>query len=249
MYRQPQRTFDMHAKRFGLRVGVRFTLIELLVVVAIIAVLASLLLPALSKAREKSRTVTCLAQEKQIGMAFLMYADDNGNMLPYPSQTCLAKPAPTYPTGVYVWYSNLYAGAYLGNSTSGTSSISGGLTVSTDVLICPARGDLRARMHDPTWPPATMFNAYGINNYSDPVNNYYKLNLPLSQFAFAERTVMLLDTVNKREWVSWANADITDDRPAFVRHGNLCNAVFADGHAAGVSPRLTDKPDATYKAR
>lgn len=59
-----------------------FTLIELLVVIAIIAILAAILFPVFSRAREKARQASCQSNERQLALAMAMYADDNDGSLP-----------------------------------------------------------------------------------------------------------------------------------------------------------------------
>lgn len=96
-----------------------FTLIELLVVIAVIAILASIIFPVFTKAKEKARQTTCLANLKQIGLAFSMYLEDYEDYYPpcayVDNYGMVPQTDPTYPG--YVFASSIgYQGQYLGHN-------------------------------------------------------------------------------------------------------------------------------------
>lgn len=108
-----------------------FTLIELLVVVAIIAILAAMLLPALNTVRDKGKDIACVSNLKQFGTATAMYQQNYNGYFPY-SQMDNMETAP--PSGTYLYSKNWYWCDYLADSLGTRAAFS-----DNSPLTCPAK--------------------------------------------------------------------------------------------------------------
>ena len=116
--------------RSSLRRG--FTLVELLVVIGIIALLISILLPALSQARENANTIKCASNMRQLCQALTNYASENKGKFP-PNINSLNPPqSSSYPTNSNLWYDADRIGKYLPNTV-----VTGSDSIGTPVMVCP----------------------------------------------------------------------------------------------------------------
>jgi prepilin-type N-terminal cleavage/methylation domain-containing protein/prepilin-type processing-associated H-X9-DG protein len=123
-----------------------FTLVELLVVIGIIAVLISILLPSLSRARQAANSIVCLSNLKHIGLGLFMYANDNHGYLP-PAQVSYTQHGAGKVSET--WASLLMRGQYLPNIEYDWGQVFQGATI----LACPENNDAPAG-----WDPPTLWS-------------------------------------------------------------------------------------------
>jgi len=135
-----------------------FTLIELLVVVAIIAILAAMLLPAMSQSRETARRTVCMNNERQAGLGMTMYVEDF-NCFP-PGSPALARWPSDGPGALWVSWS---PDAWRGNG----ALFAGGIINDPTVFYCPSRyrAGVAATVNDP-------YGWYGVNASNYISSNY-----------------------------------------------------------------------------
>ena len=194
----------------------RFTLIELLVVIAIIAILAAMLLPALAKARDKARTISCVNNMKSIALFTMMYITDNNEWL---------VPRITTATG-----SSIDWGEYKHSGNSGQPFYFSNVYFP---YTTPGKGLLRC----PADSSAATLESYGIQFYlTNPVSTafYLKqstaLKAPNQMPIFSELERM--QSLSYRRYISETTAD-----PMRWRHDGetKANFVCCDGSVATVT--------------
>jgi prepilin-type N-terminal cleavage/methylation domain-containing protein/prepilin-type processing-associated H-X9-DG protein len=201
-----------------------FTLIELLVVIAIIAILAAMLLPALSRARQRAFTIKCLSNEKQLLLGMQLYVDENQGTLPTASNT------------------NMWDDAikpYLHDKTTGVGN------AKMPVFMCP---QLQANYSGQT---INRSLGYGANTHMDwvddsqPASAALGLGQKFSAITQPAMTLLIGDICCKplpstQPWfwlqcygntpgITQAGASNSQKPPL---HGGLANCGFADGHGA-----------------
>jgi prepilin-type N-terminal cleavage/methylation domain-containing protein/prepilin-type processing-associated H-X9-DG protein len=228
------------------RPAAAFTLIELLVVVAVIAILAGLLLPALASAKARGQGMACLNNARQLSLAWTMYADDFRQVLPfnYGSAEIRQKVA----DGVLEnWNSSIMSWELDPDNTNTVRVTEGGIgpftSRSAAVYHCPSDHAVSDIQAGAGWSArvrsysmnamvgdAGEFSRAGVNLNNPHYRQFFKLTHipePAQIFVFTEEHA---DSINDGYFINKFYSRTWMDLPASWHRGSA-NLTFADGHA------------------
>ena len=218
-----------------------FTLIELLIVVAIIAILAGMLLPALASVREKARSIQCASQQKQLSMAHISYTDDNKSYFA--------------PNGVSADWSGTGMNARWWQEPYLYTYIDGGRKTINKLKICPSTNIAEESGHTETTLPDISYgmaintpgSKFRMTKWKDSLSNalmmmdygkesrwYYNGSGSANEKGFLRYSSFFTDAANK------------NGVAIFTRHSDRANLSFADGHVETMARSTFEYHFTTY---
>jgi len=233
------------ADRSAHRSATAFTLIELLVVIAIIAILAAMLLPALAKAKQKAQAVTCLSNNKQLGLAWTMYSGDNTERLVLNQDWAVAgSPSlPSWAWGLITWSPNPDNTNIL--CLTDENALLGSYTAkSIGIYACPSLNYIGPQQASKGW--SRRIRGVAMNGAVGGGRKY--TGLPFTVWAATKTSDLNLPGPSE-SWVFLdEHPDSIDDGIFYIdpgatngtgqftelpsgEHGGACGVAFADGHS------------------
>jgi prepilin-type N-terminal cleavage/methylation domain-containing protein/prepilin-type processing-associated H-X9-DG protein len=235
---------DLHESRTRRGLG-GFTLVELLVVIAIIGILAALVLGALAAAKQKGHAVSCMNNEKQLTLGWLLYIDEHEDYLPYNYGS--ADTRATVAAGTYKnWVNNVMTWELESENTNQLLTVTGGIgpymSGSPNPYRCPSDGVVSDIQAEAGWSRrvrsismnamlgyAGQFTKSGTNVNIPHYRQFFKfaeIPDPSSIFVFIEEHP---DSINDGYFLNRPGTPEWVDLPASYHRGGA-NLSFADGH-------------------
>ena len=225
--------------------------LQVTVVIAIIAILAGMLLPALNKARAKARAISCTSNLKQLGTVFAMYADEYNDMTPAAmfNGADHITPASTDDPGEVddIWYAKLGALNYMSTTKASFTD-----TNKVTMANCPSTSNSLkdgAAYGVPVPSATTDINAPCVGTGGGTVH-FIRSRMTQDRILVADSTNGSMESYMINAGVEATAGTITaptGDNKVAARHDSRANAAFADGHAEALQEGwLKEKTHTVY---